>query len=178
MRKANDQIQSATRDEEVFSVVENFPDLELKGVENERDLIILHDYIITVLCPYLTRKRNMNIPDEKIRLPKNLAKPLYVCSKALGFKYGMNSSSFFNWKPLNQNYLKDDLSFGLNDLELSVYLTPKHYQEHLFFGGLIVGSFYIAKMMKIVLDVNSMIHNTPFDFEAIRAKLELCAEYW
>lgn len=178
LKELNKKVEKATTDAEVFEVVENFPDLELKGTDNLKDLIILHDYIITILNPFLTHKRKLLIPEETIKIPKNLAYPLFISSNVLGFKYGMNSSSFYNWKPLNDNYLKDDCSFGMKDIELCVYLTTDHYHELLFFGGLIIGAFYIGKIMKIAFEINQIIENHPNDTEAIKQKLELCAVYW
>ncbi len=68
-------------------------------------MLILHDILVSFLNVYMYHKRNKKITDRAIIIQKNIAIPLYLSSKELVTKLGMNSTLAYNLKPINNKYL-------------------------------------------------------------------------
>lgn len=73
----------------------------------------MHDFVNCLINIYLIKKAKFSTPETEIKLPKNLAEPLYISTKQLGCQYGMGFNTMYNWIPLNDNHIKEDLSLGL-----------------------------------------------------------------
>jgi hypothetical protein len=104
--------------------------------------------------------------------------PLFVSSDFLGTKIGMNASIAYMWRPTNDDYLKEDSSFGFGSFELRFYLTSHKYQELLFFGGSVVASYYLARINKLAFEMQELIMGENPSINQIAGKLDRCVEIW
>jgi hypothetical protein len=69
------------------------------------EALIIHDFLIAVVQKFILIKKKLK-SQQRLRVPRNIAVPLYLSSKELGTKVGINAAVAFLWVPLNDAYLK------------------------------------------------------------------------
>lgn len=141
-------------------------------------MLILHDFLIAIVNGLIHHERKNKKADKAITVPRNLAEPLWISSQELGTKVGMNASIAFMWRPTSQAYLSEGEDFGFGHFDLRCYLTANRYQETLFFGGSVIAAFYLARINRVVFEINDLIESAKVTEGEVIPKLERCAALW
>jgi hypothetical protein len=77
----------------------------------------------------------------------------------------------FMWTPLTETFEEEGaLNFGYNDFKMKCFLTSEK-DELLFFGGSVIAAFYLAKINRIIYEINALIDREPADIGQIKLRL-------
>ena len=96
-----------------------------------------------------------------MRVRSKISVPLKFATEVIKTKMGTNTTIPFLWKNLNNNYLVNPLSFNYEDFELKRYFTidkEDQKKEKMFFGGSMIGTYYLAKINHELFDINKTLN--------------------
>lgn len=153
-----------------------FPSLHVTSYANHKDNFTLHDMLTCILNIHLTHSRQKGLKDNEIVLHPNLCQPLYEVSTRMEIKPAMVANIASNWIPNNRKHLDDPANFSLDDFELRWTLTDNEQQEKYFFGASIVGSFHMARIMRAIFEIQSIIETSPEKKKEVISSFATCVE--